>query len=440
MPRRNIQLLFLLGFFAVACHIRADRASQVLAYVLGEIQQRYVTEVDESVLFEGAMEGMVQRLDQEYNDRNSAYITPAEAQAFEEELSKEFIGVGIEVNMPEATRQITVVSPLFGSPACEAGVRAGDRIVKIDGKSTQGLSLEDAVERMRGPRGTPVTLTVIHPGEKKPIDLTIVREMVHSDTVRGDTRNPDGSWNYFLEGHDRIGYLRIVAFTNNTPSEMRKAIGWLLEHNMQGLVLDLRQNPGGMFDEAVQICDMFVSSGVIVTTRRRGKICDTYRAHAADTFPDFPMAVLVDQHSASASEILAACLQDAGRAVIVGQQSYGKGTVQEVLGLPKDHGILKLTVANYWRPSGKNINRDWRDKNATEWGVRPDPGYEVVVEGDALRDWVLARARRDGYRPTGDTPSPDTTLVDPPRDKAVEYVESRSNSLKNQTPPAPAAD
>ena len=171
-----------------------------------------------------------------------------------------------------------------------------------------------------------VTITIQHKGEEEPVELTIIRAIIQVDTVLGDTRNVDGSWNFFLEGNDKIGYLRINTFAENTAGELREALEWLVEHDMQALILDLRDDPGGLLNAAVDVCDMFIESGVIVSTRGRdGHIIRAEEATPGDTFTDFPMAVLVNHMSASASEIVAACLQDHKRAIIVGQRTWGKG-------------------------------------------------------------------------------------------------------------------
>ena len=211
------------------------------------------------------MQGMLSQLD-DY----SVYITPANRDKFYETIDQQFAGVGMEVALDPETKQLRVLSPVFGSPAYRAGILAGDRILRIGKPSAQGMSLQDAVGLIRGTPGEPVTLTIQHEGSKEPVEVTIVRAIVHEPTVLGDTRNPDGSWNFFLEGHDRIGYLRITSFTDDTPAELKDALEWLTARDMRGLVLDLRDDPGGYLTAAVDVCDLLVRSGVIVTTRRRG--------------------------------------------------------------------------------------------------------------------------------------------------------------------------
>jgi carboxyl-terminal processing protease len=285
---------------------------------------------------------------------------------------------------------------------------------------------------MKGRPGTVVVLTVQHEGETEPVEIRVVRAEIRVTTVLGDTRNADGSWNYFLEGRDRVGYLRVNGFAERTAEELEAVLRRLTAQNARGLVLDLRDDPGGVLQVAVKVCDMFLSSGLIVTTRLRdGTVRQSFEATGEGTFPNIPLAVLVNGYSASASEIVAACLQDHGRAVIVGQRTFGKGTVQEIVDLPGGEGLLKVTTASYWRPSGRNINRSKDAKESEEWGVKPDPGYEVKLEGEPLARFVRWRRERDMSPPAASRTAPPKaaerklpTEIDPQLAKAVQYVDS----------------
>jgi carboxyl-terminal processing protease len=398
MPRRNLLFLLAVCIFALVCYqkTQTNRYGQLLSESLDLIERISLEKVKPEELFEGAMEGMVERLNSGGMDENSSYIPPKTLPEFREMIDQQFGGVGIRPSIDPATRQIIVANTLPGTPAYAAGVQAGDKILRIDDHSTQGMSIKDAVSLIRGKPGEPVNITVLHQGEDKPVEIKIVRAVIQGETVLGDTRNADGSWNYFLPGYDRMGYLRITSFGDETATELKRAVEWLVDHDMQGLILDLRDNPGGLLPAAIGVCDLFIPSGVIVSTRGRdGGTLDTWQASGKGPFTKFPMVVLVNQLSASASEIVAACLQDHHRAAIVGQRTYGKGTVQRVIELDDGRGALKLTTASYWRPSNKNIHRRKDAGENDDWGVQPDPGWEARVEGDDLTRFQLWRMRRD---------------------------------------------
>jgi carboxyl-terminal processing protease len=433
MPRRNLWTLGLLIVICLACSIRAHRYSRILGFAMDQVNARFLGEIDEEKLCEGALEGMMAKLD----DQHSRFIPPKELVAFEQELDQRFVGVGIEITLDPETRQIAVASPIFDSPADRAGVRPGDRILRIDGKSTQGMSLEDASNLIRGVPGASVVLSVLHQDEAKPVDLSIVRAAVQVETVLGYRRNANGSWDYWIDGRDHIAYVRISSFTENTPAELLRAIRLLLADGMKGLALDLRGNPGGYLDAATNICNALIPAGqVIVSTRRRDAgIHDIHVSDGRDALPEFPMAVLINHQSASASEIVAACLQDYGRAVIVGERSYGKGTVQEIVklpSLPAGPSMLKLTTASYWRPSEKNINRGKSAEDDGEWGVRPDKDHDVGLDTEATTKLLRWRRYYDVYHGSGKTNTNGAgsapvarrqTDVDPQLANAVESLE-----------------
>jgi carboxyl-terminal processing protease len=388
---------------------------------MAKIQSQHLEPVDPLVLFERAMGGMLDKLDD-----HSAYIPPDDAPRFFEELDSEFAGVGIEVEIDPETKQLKVRSPMFDSPAYKAGILAGDRIVRIEGTGTEGLSLEQVKSLLRGKPHESVRLSVLHAGDKEPVQIQVVREIIHIPTILGDTRNKDGSWNFFLEGHDRIGYVRISSFSNDTAKDLARVLRPLVDSHMGGLVLDLRNDPGGYLYAAIEVCKLLIDPGIIVTTHGRGDVLrETYRAKEAGEFTGFPLAVLVNQDTASAAEIVAACLQDQHRAAIVGQRSYGKGTVQEVVDLGK-YGAMKFTTKSYWRPSGKNIQRPSKASQSGTWGVSPDKGCEVVFDSEEFTQWQLWRRRRDAFHPAGADRSPEEKpFADRQLLRAVEYLEKQ---------------
>lgn len=424
MSRRNLQLILAIALVSLVCYQKRDPFGATFVRAMQKIDQEYVEPVDRRELFEAAMSGMMSRLD-DY----SAYIPPRAFGELQENLVQEFGGIGIEVFADPETKQLTVVTPLVGTPAYEAGVRAGDQILKIDGQSCQGMSVDDARGRLRGTPGDSVDVTVLHQGDTTPAELHIRRAIIEVETVLGDSRDANNRWNFFLGGTDRIGYIRVTQFGGKTTDELRTAIDWLLERKMRGLILDLRNDPGGLLETAVAVCDMFIDRGVIVSTRGRdGAPGYDYRAKAAGTLPDFPMAILVNGYSASASEIVAACLQDHERAIVVGERTWGKGSVQDVIPLENGRSALKLTMATYWRPSNKNIHRSKDAPEEDEWGVHPDPGCEVKLEKEQFERLIEDRRRRDIVRRQGQTVDlipPRDPAVDPQLQRAVEQLEKR---------------
>jgi carboxyl-terminal processing protease len=437
MPRRNLLLVFVVLVVSIICYVRSDASSrnrhgrmfETFSRVMSEIEDRYVEEVDERDLFEGALSGMVGRLDQ-----YSAYIPPPAYQQLQETLKQRFGGIGIQVSLEGEQRQLTVESPLYGTPAYRAGMLAGDRILEINGESTKDFTLQDAVDRLRGAPGTRVKLKVLHLAATDPVDIELERAEIKVATVLGDARAADDTWDFFLTDEDRIGYIRVTQFSESTTEELRAALDWLKQRDMQGLILDLRNNPGGLLESAVDVADLFIDEGVIVSTRGRDGVARAmYQARADGTFTDFPLVVLVNHYSASASEIVAACLQDHGRATIVGQRTWGKGSVQDVIDLEDGQSALKLTMASYWRPNGHNIHRLSDATEDDEWGVRPLPQDEVKLSDEELAKMFQARRDRDILRPraAADPQAPLPDRHDPQLQRALEVIQ--------QSPAKPAS-
>jgi carboxyl-terminal processing protease len=308
-----------------------------------------------------------------------------------------------------------VIAPMVGTPAYEAGILAGDQITEIDGKSAEGISPDKAVEVLSGRPGTDVKLTVLHEGAEEPETVTITRAIINIPSVIGDRRKPDDQWDLLVDKTKKIGYIRVTGFNEHTPDELAKALAQLKEDGGKALILDLRDDPGGLLTSAVEISDMFLDKGEIVSTKGRNTQPRRYEAQKNNVFEDseIPMVVMVNQNSASASEIVAAALQDHKRAAVVGQRSYGKGSVQNLIDLDGGNSILKLTVASYYRPSGENIHRFKNAKLTDKWGVSPDAGMEVKLTHRDFVNWFMARRERDkealakGHRKTVEPPSND---------------------------------
>lgn len=393
MPARNLVILIIAAIVSMLCYHTASRNHYggLLAGAIGEINDTFVRPVDERKLFEGAMDGMVRELDP-YSD----FISPEELDDFQEDLDQKFGGIGIVVEIDKATNRITVMSPLPDTPAIAAGMRAGDQILKIDDQNVEGSKMAEAVDLMRGEPGTNVTLTVLHIGEQDPVKMQIERAIIPVASVLGDTRLPDGNWDFLLREHSNIGMIRLATFGEKTASELRATL-LSLESIIDGLILDLRGNGGGLLSSAVEICDLFIDEGAIVSIRGRDqRDWRDYTAKKSKTvFRDKPIVVLIDGYSASASEITAGCLQDHNRAVVVGSRSWGKGTVQNVMPFEGGRSALKLTVATYWRPSGQNIHRHVDATDDDAWGVTPDEGYAVETDDLTMTKIMLLRRERD---------------------------------------------
>ena len=348
----------------------------IFTRVLSYVENNYVENVDHDELVYGAIKGMLETL-----DPHTSFLKPDQYREMKIDTQGEFGGVGIEVDLRPVSSSdsasgarehlLTIMSAIEGTPAYRAGLQTGDIIVKIDDVATRSMHMEDAVQKMRGKKGAPVTLTIERPGKPwpdgstKPRTMTLVRELIKIDNVVAKTLEPG------------YGYVRLKQFSENTDRDLATALEKIEKDapsgKILGLVLDLRNNPGGLLDQAVRVADEFIESGLIVRTEGKdGRVIDEERAHARGTRSGFPMIVLVNGGSASASEIVAGALQDHGRAAIMGTQTFGKGSVQTVIELD-DGSALKLTIARYFTPSGRSIQ---------ERGITPDMTVEQVKMAD----------------------------------------------------------
>lgn len=387
-----------------------------------QIDKNFVEPVDRRQLVEAAMRGMILKL-----DPYSSYIDTDEIKQFNEQVEQEFGGIGIQVTVEPKTRQLMVMTPIPGTPAYKAGIKAGDHILEIDGKATAdfvvGREMDSAVKMMRGQPGEAVSVKILHPGATAPETFEIVRAVIKTPTVLGDHYDSMGNWSYFVEGEDKIGYIRLTNFGRNSTEEVHDALEILKKEGMKALILDLRFNPGGLLSAATAISDFFIESGVIVSTKGRNTEEQVVKAKRAGTYSGFPMVVLVNRYSASASEIVSACLQDHKRAIVVGERTWGKGSVQNVIDLEGGKSALKLTTASYHRPSGKNIHRLPKATEKDEWGVSPDEGFEVKLTTEEMDKLYDARREREVLR--GKDESPKSTFVDKQLAKGVSYLKEQ---------------
>ena len=323
----------------------------IFSEVLEKIQKEYVEEVDQAEVLDSAINGILQSL-----DPYSAYMNPEIFNEMQTETSGKFGGLGIEVSMEAGV--VKVITPIDDTPASRAGIKAGDYIVRIDGKQVQGKSLMEAVNLMRGPVGSPIEITIIRKGLRKAKIFKITREIIEIQSARSELIK------------NEIGYLRLRAFNENSGNQLKREISKLEKTDkLKGYILDLRNNPGGLLSQAVKIADYFLNDGEIVSTKGRKKRENKrFFAKKGDYIKGKPLIILINNGSASAAEIVAGALQDQKRAVLLGEATYGKGSVQSIIPL-KNKGAIRLTISKYYLPSGKSIS---------DVGVLPDIKIEEL--------------------------------------------------------------
>ncbi len=316
-------------------------------------------------------------------DPYTEFVPASRMADFDKQLRGTYVGIGAEIDI--VNDYLTIVTPMDDSPALEAGVMAGDTVLEIEGESTRGKSAEECIAILTGEPGTQVTIKVRRVTGEEEL-LTITRRRIVTHTVKGMRRIGE-AWDYRIDPEMGVGYIRITQFVSTTTEDTAKALSELAKQDLKGLILDVRFDPGGELDAAVAIADMFLESGRVVSIKARNDE-RVYEATAPGTLTGFPIVVLVNETSASASEILAGALQDNGRAKVLGERTYGKGSVQEVRILPNRMGQLKMTAAYYHLPSGRNLHRK---PDSTMWGVDPDDGFRVPMTNDQYRAMIQAR-------------------------------------------------
>jgi len=348
--------LFLNSTLAISSENDIYKKIDLFGEVLEKINEEYVEDINQSESMDSAINGLLQSL-----DPYSAYLSPENFEEMQTETSGEFGGLGIEVSMEAGV--VKVITPLDDTPASRAGLKAGDYIVKINDTQVQGKTLTEAVEIMRGPVGSDIELTVRRRGVKKALTFTLTREIIEIQSVKSDLLDKN------------IGYLRLTSFNENSAQQIKKRINDLNnEKKLKGFILDLRNNPGGLLSQAIKITDYFLDNGEIVSTKsRKASENRKWFARDGDLTGGKPLIVLINYGSASASEIVAGALKDHKRAIILGENSYGKGSVQSIIPL-RNEGAIRLTIAKYYLPSGTSIS---------EVGVTPD--IEINEEGNEFK-------------------------------------------------------
>lgn len=461
MPLRNLfwilvipgLVTLMLGLAATAPPVERDyQLIRQIAAVLAEVDANYVRELSDEEwqqLVENMINGGLHSL-----DPNSQFFNARQLQMFESESEGSFGGIGVRFVRDEKTLYPRVEYPMLGTPAYEAGLMTGDLIVAVDGESTHGWASEQIQKRIMGEPGTSVTLTIRRQGRQPPeFSVSVTRARVELHPVSGVVRRTDepSKWQWFVDATDRIALVRIQQFNEKTETEVRAALNEIEASGGRALILDLRDNPGGLLTQAIAVADLFLEDGVIVTTRDRRGGERVFKAHKAGTLflpaAEKPMVVLINNRSASASEIVAAALQDHQRAVVCGERSYGKGSVQSLFRLPPDYKTaVKLTTQTYWRPSGKNIDRPSAPRDRPdEWGVLPDKDLEVstTLEEKVRYEYEMEKLRFVPGRPdvVGPNPPPFPIPIpqkdgkpmwdnsqpfrDRPLQHAIDYVRSR---------------
>ncbi|MDG2470116.1 MAG: S41 family peptidase [Pirellulaceae bacterium] len=400
---------------------------KLFAESLSEIERSYVQPVNRRRLIEAAIEGMLDELDP-YSD----FIPQEELAEFQTDIESEYGGIGIRVVKRPDEDYLRVTTPILDSPAYQAGVRGDTWIVKIGEIDAKNFSVTKAIELMQGEIGSTLEVTFRDPENGKDQKLEIARALIQVKTVLGDQRLPNDQWDYFLRSGpslpaEKIGYIRITNFGRQTGDELKAVMNQLLKDGLQGLILDLRFNPGGLLSEAITISDLFVDKGLIVRTEGRNARPRRWKATQEGTLTGFPIAILVNGRSASASEIVAACLKDADRAVVVGQRTFGKGSVQNMVELENGRSLMKLTTAAYFRPNGQNINRMSNHSEDDIWGVRPSSGYEVKMLPESDLKYRNYRRSRDVIGRRKENQSEVQEFDDLQLKKALEYTRSQIN-------------
>jgi len=437
MPQRNLAWLLLVPAFVFIAAVFAavapapEREYQLVRSVvdvLAEVDKNYyraLTPEEKKQFVENMINGGLKRL-----DKHAQYFNEEEFKTFENDTDGKFGGIGAFLSLDPVTQRLQVESPMIGTPASEAGLQPGDLILKIDDASTEGMNVDAARAKIMGEPGSEVTLTVRRSGAEEEI-VKLKRAFIKIYPVRGFVRKDDdpSQWDYLADKENKIALVRLSAFNKDTHLEVKAAVQQAEKAGAKALVLDLRNNGGGLLDQAVLISDLFLNEGTILSTKDRAGSGRLWKAHKGDTiFGNKPIAILIDNGSASASEIVAAALKENGRAAIVGERSYGKGSVQKVLGLSDGKSALKITTEIWLTPNGRALNKNEGMSDKDDWGVKPDAELEVILKPEDYKQYMLHFNRLDlvkakGANPTG--PKLDPNYKDTALEKSLEYLRKK---------------
>ena len=392
--------------------------------VRGMVLQDFVETPDPEAMRNAAIAAMLETLEDPY----TVWIPPAQEADFDKQMRGQYVGIGAEIAIED--ERLKIITPLEGSPSLEAGVRAGDVVLEIEGEDTLGLTSQECIERLLGEASTPVHILVRHEdGQEETI--RIIRRPIKTRSVKGIRRIGE-DWHHHLDSEEGIGYIRITQFTDRTVAELQEVLQQMQADGIKGIIFDLRFNGGGTLDGAIDTADVFLGRGAIVSVKDRNGRGRAWTAQDEATDIDIPMVVLVNDASASASEIVAGALQENDRAKVLGERTYGKGSVQEVRPLAENRGTLKLTTARYFLPSGRNLDRSG---DAEIWGVDPDPGFVFDLDNREYADLYEKRREYElildpSQSPVGKWEDPvwvEETMQDPQLAAAMRSLQAHLN-------------
>jgi carboxyl-terminal processing protease len=423
MPKRNLAWILVITMITVimwqmpqiiAGRDAVYRAFGPLVDARSQIRKRYVDDINDNQLTGAAVDAGIKAMVEQLDDVHAVYMNETDYARFKNRTDGVFGGIGVDVWPAESGLEVLSRAP--NSPASAAGILPGDIITHIDGRPTNKVPLVDAVNNLlNGPPETRVTLTLTRPSDgpqSPPRQVIVERAVIHVDPIRGWSRGPTGGWRFMLDPERGIGYIRLTKFTPDADGRLDAEVERLLRSNLRGLILDLRDNTGGLLDSAREVADRFLDNGLIVRTAGRRTDEKAWYAMRDGTYPDIPLVVLVNGFTASAAEIVAGALRDHHRAMIIGERTYGKGSVQEVVELDRHSGAIKLTTAYYYLPSGQCIHRTPRAVEEGQWGVVPNIPVNLSEKQRAKWQTAWREVGREPVNPP-ETSQPTTTTTRP---------------------------
>jgi carboxyl-terminal processing protease len=415
MSGKSLKILIVGLALCLACYFNAARyrPGRDVAYAIDIITDSYVDPISQADLKQAAMQGMLESL-----DPHSSFVSEKSLGRFNEIFEQRFAGLGVQVEGPPIRPAITVITTLFNSPAFRAGLMPGDLIVQVDGIDVRSMDTSEVSKKISGTVGSEVLLGIDRSGER--LNIRATREFVDVESVTGDRRRGDGTWDFQLQSAPQIAYIHSDLFGEKTAREIQSALE-SLEGKIDAVILDLRDNGGGLLQAAIEVCDLFLDEGRIVSTLgRRQTSMESVDAQRGTVVPtSVPIAVLINSNSASASEVVAACLKDHQRAVIVGQRSYGKGSVQSIIPVEGGRAAIRFTTAYYFPPSGQRIHRKPKDTDSDPWGVLPSDGAEVLLSEEQNRKAIERMRRRSDPLRNGALANHPLSKVDDPDDQQI---------------------